>query len=95
MDMGIIPKEGEKRENIGIIPLVIVNYLLGLGIAFIGQRMKNRYEFLGGLAFFVMVVASFFISPLLSTILGLFSWAYVIIRLIWIFVKKETGFGII
>ena len=63
--MGEEGKEGEKQEQIGIIPLIIAHFLIGAGIVVIGQRTKNKMEFYGGLAFIFVVIslliAKFFI----------------------------------
>lgn len=101
--MGIIPKEGEKKEAIGLIPLVIVHYVLALGIAYIGQRTKNRIEFFAGmglLVFLIGYVAVYLLSEGFSAerpeftlpyfLLTLGSWIYIAGRMLWIKMKKET-----
>ena len=108
--MGIIPKDGEEKEAVGVIPVLLVHYLLGLGIVVLGQRTKNVLEFWGGVSVFLIAIfflfysiavgggMSFFQANLLGTIYVLFSlliWLYIIGRLIWIAVKKETKLTII
>ncbi len=103
--MGIIPKNGEQKETVGVISLLVAHYLLGLGIAVIGQRTKNVMEFWFGIAVFLVAVGAliFFVTAAgsvaafqaswLGILYGLFSlatWLYIILRLIWIFIKKET-----
>ena len=55
--MGEEKKEVEKQEQIGIIPLIIAHFLLGAGIAVIGQRTKNKMEFYGGLVFILLLIS--------------------------------------
>ncbi len=103
--MGIIPKSGEQKEAIGVLSLLFVHYLLGVGIAIVGQRTKNVIEFWCGVLVFVIAVSLLlyflvvagsveaFRASLSSVLYGLFSlmtWFYIIVRLIWIFIKKET-----
>lgn len=108
--MGIIPKQGEAKEPIGIIGVLVVHYLAGLGITVIGQRTKNITEFWGGVVFFILMV-SFLIMEVsgfestdafldsdigtLYLLSSLISWIYVIARLIYIYVKKTTRFNIL
>ena len=92
--MDIIPKEGDEKEHVGLIPLLFVNYLLGLGICYIGQRTKNPKEFFGGIVFFAVMIAGILSGPNAMWVLGLLSlgsWAYIAVRLVWIAVKKEAG----
>jgi hypothetical protein len=63
--MGLIPKKGDAKESIGVIPVVVVHLLLGLGIMLIGQRTKNVAEFWAGLAFFLFIIAAAFVSAFL------------------------------
>jgi hypothetical protein len=108
--MGIIPKEGEKKESIGIIPLIVVHHIMGFGILMVGQRTKNVFEFWGGLAVFLIAVFYLFMGfsilgtpenfseslmGILYTLYSLVTWLYLLVRLIWIFVKKETKISII
>jgi len=60
--MGILPKEGDPKEQIGLLPLIVVHYLIGLGIAYVGQRTKNQLEFFCGLAVFVIAIAAIFLA---------------------------------
>ena len=86
-------KDKEKQEPIGVISLILAHFLLGAGIAVIGQRTKNKPEFYAGLAFIVFVIGfyilefitAYSISDLIGCIRGLVvlgSWAYIIIRLV-------------
>ena len=89
-------KNQEKREAIGLVPLAIVQYLLALGPALIGQRMKNKVEFWGGLALFpIMLYAIFTGVAWLSGIIAILSWIYVVGRLCWIAFRKENEIKII
>ncbi len=85
----------EKKEPIPIIILIFVNYIIGGGIALIGQRTKNKFEFYGGLAFIAAVIISQFVNALLFKILSIASWLYIIIRLILIWKSKETEIKLI
>ena len=90
-DVKIKEKENkvEKQEPIGVISLIIAHFLLGAGIAIIGQRTKNKMEFYGGLVFILVYIGIFifeFTSKIdlvgcLRGLLGLGSWIYIIIRL--------------
>ncbi|MFH1261556.1 MAG: hypothetical protein ABIJ10_06740 [Candidatus Micrarchaeota archaeon] len=43
--MGFIPKKDDQKESVGVISVVLVHWLFGLGILFIGQKTKNTIEF--------------------------------------------------
>ncbi len=102
--MGIIPESDEPKEPLGVLAVLIVHYILGLGIALIGQRTKNVGEFWAGVIVFFIAV-----SVIVATVYGaggdalllaygLFSlatWLYILGRLAWIYVKKETRLTII
>ncbi len=85
----------EKKEPIPIIILIVVNHIIGGGIALIGQRTKNKLEFYGGLAFIAAAIFSIFVNTLLLWILSTASWVYIIIRLILIWKSKETEIKLI
>jgi hypothetical protein len=108
--MGIIPKSGEEKEHVGVIVLLFVHYVIGLGIAYLGQRTKNVLEFWAGIVTFIIVMgflalyiltpgapAAFENSPMGSAYImfTFLTWVYVIVRLAWIYWKKETGLAII
>lgn len=108
--MGIIPKEGEEKEPIGVISLVLAHYVLGLGILIIGQRTKNVYEFWGGLLVFLFIIGYVFLGLMASgssdafmgswfaviyALLSLMTWIYIVARLAWIVIKKETRLTIL
>lgn len=64
MELGVFVFELKgNKEPIQVAVLFFVHWILGLGIAIIGQRTKNRNEFIGGLIFFLifllMLVAKF------------------------------------
>ncbi len=103
--MGIIPKNGEQKESVGIVSVIIAHYILGIGIAVLGQRTKNVAEFWGGIIIFILAVGLllFFVSAagsvesfrtslsgVLYTLFSLMTWLYVLLRFVWIYVKKET-----
>lgn len=129
------PKEGieketkaQQKEPIGIISLIFAHYLLGLGIAIIGHRIKNKLEFYGGIAFAVFAIG-LFLAPMFlfecsyectlfqsdlayyvpacegclwidmgqiaGGLMGLLSWAYIVLRLALIFKNKETELKIL
>ena|GEM_PF-5364437 len=97
--MSIIPKEGNKKEAIVLLPLFILHQFLGIGIMFIGQRMKNRTEFIGGFLYFVWLLYSIFLgtsrSFLVYNISAILGWVYVIGRLLWIYSKKENQIKVV
>jgi hypothetical protein len=95
-------KDKEKEEPIGVISLIIAHFLLGAGIAVIGQRTKNKPEYYGGLIFIVFVVGFYILEFMTKYILeeifgcvwGLIvfgSWAYIIVRL---FLLRNEGYEI-
>ncbi len=90
--MGIIPKKGDKKEPIGLIPLVLAHVIIGLGITVVGQRTKNRNEFLGGIIVFLVVLSSFFNSGLglAVPLISILSWIYLLGRIALIYKSKEV-----
>jgi hypothetical protein len=107
--MGIIPKSSDAKEAVGIIPLLILHYVIGIGIAFIGQKTKNVAEFWAGIIVFLVTMcflalyisapdaAAFETSPAgaLYVFFSLVTWAYILGRVIWIYMKKETKLAFI
>ncbi len=108
--MGLIPKAGEQKEPVGFISLMVAHYFFGLGIAILGQRTKNVAEFwLGAVAcvasfgFLAVALSGFasidaFWDSFAGLVFGLFSlatWMYIVGRLLWIAIRKETRITIL
>lgn len=99
----ILPNWDEPKEPVGVITVILVHFILGLGIVIIGQRTKNRLEFWLGIIVFLIAIAFLVITLLSGTGTfpfgyGLFSaatWLYILGRLVWIFIKKETKLTIL
>ena len=101
--MQIIPKADEPKEPIALLGVFIVHYMFGLGIAYLGQTTKNIPEFWGGVCVFIIVVGLMIAGFLsgseifwgLLALFSIFTWAYILTRLIYIYVKKITKFKIL
>jgi len=108
-------------QTIKLIPLILGQYFLGLGIVYIGSCVKNTLEIIFGLLIFALGLigslmplvytphnmcafaerlgneafliysdecTGYLLLKALPVLLGLFSWAYIIIRL---FLIKRKG----
>ena len=118
--------KGEK-EPISIIILVFAHFIIGGGIAYIGQQTKNTREYHAGLLFILLalglvaaqliytcspecIAAKAMLSPtyvevcssctgfqasVFLGLLSLFSWLYVIGRVVLIYKNKEVALKLI
>lgn len=74
--------------------------MLGLGITYIGQRMKNRTEFFGGIVYFIAITLGFIVDAVTGQVfyiqlLGLIGWVYIIFRVIGIHLDKQNKISVI
>ncbi len=96
--MHILPEWDQPKEPVGVLTILICHITLGFGILILGQRLKNRLEFWAGVGFVLLEILvllmafSGFIKgvPFGFGIMTTLTWIYVIVRLLWIFFKKET-----
>ena len=96
--------KGEK-EPISLVVLVVAHFLIGAGIMYIGEKTKNRREFLGGIAFILIAIIAY-LAPATVLDLGVvafgaffmlsaLSWLYLLVRLHLINQKKEVELKLI
>jgi len=98
-------KETESVKQRIKMPLTAVFFghlIFGLGVYFIGWKMKNNMEMLLGLFIFLIGIVMFFAGSIfvyyrLYVSLGssLFSWAYIIVRLWLLYKGDEIEFTIL
>ena len=90
----------EKKVTIELVHIIFYQLLIGSGIAYIGQRMKNKLEMWGGICLPACIIVLFLLpvssqdmyelKPWLLAPLIIGSWLYVIIRLVRLHMKKEA-----
>jgi len=104
---GNYTKKGEPAESIGIFSTAFAHYFLGAGILIIGQRTKNVYEFWAGLIVIMIAIPLSLLSlgmpdntlgnlfVVISSLFAISTWAYVLLRIVWIHMKKITKITLI